>query len=662
MSKTGLFAKSKSAPVQILVGGLRSPTTERLVGILAGAGHTVLQADGGVEILAQVQRERPGLLMLYLDTPGLDADYICRRIKVDFSEWAIAVLYFSDTRPVEKPGGGSVRTEPDGFIGPSTASEVLLERVRDFLRIHQAERSLRQHVERLASITAIQQEIAAAEPDQDCIMKLAVSRARQLTGADGAVIELVEGDEIVFRATAGSAAAQAGKRFDVQKSFSGLAIRTDEILRCDDAVMDSRIDPEERQAATFRSTVVVPLRHQYNSIGALRVLSSRAGAFDDADIQTLQLVAHFMSAAINQAVAFGAKQALLAEHTRTIVALRESEERFRSAFDYAAIGMALVATGGQWMKVNRTLCEIAGYSEVEFRSLFFHSLTHPEDVETHQIQVRSLLAGEIGAFQLEERYLHKSGSILWVFLSASLLRDGKGNPLYFVVQIQNVTARKRADEQIKDSLREKDVMLKEIHHRVKNNLQVISSMLRLQSGYIKEENAKELFRESQNRVRSMALIHQKLYQSQDLARIDFHEYLLSLLAMLFRSYGTHSGGVELETHVDPIFLNIDVAIPVGLLVNELVSNSLKYAFPDNRPGKISLDFRTGMNAEFVLKFRDDGVGLPREFDLDKVPTLGLRLVKILTSQLGGTLTFHRNGGTEFTITFREQKDRKSSHG
>jgi two-component sensor histidine kinase len=248
-------------------------------------------------------------------------------------------------------------------------------------------------------------------------------------------------------------------------------------------------------------------------------------------------------------------------------------------------------------------------------------------------------------------------------LSVSLLRDGKGKPLYFIVQIQNITERTRADEQVQSSLREKEVLLKEIHHRVKNNLQVISSLLRLQSGYVKDENAKELFRESQNRVRSMALIHQKLYQSQDLARIDFNEYLLSLLAMLFRSYGTHSGTVNLETHVDPIFLDIDTAIPVGLLVNELVSNSLSYAFPENRPGTIRIDFRAVRDEEFALTLRDDGVGFPPEFDLDKVPTLDFRLVKILTSQLGGTLSCHRNGGTEFTLTFKEQKDkeREPSH-
>ncbi|MBI4660138.1 MAG: PAS domain S-box protein [Verrucomicrobia bacterium] len=536
----------------------------------------------------------------------------------------------------------------------------VLEPIGASVGVERAEALLREHAKRLAAITAFQQEIAAAAPDQEGIMKLTASRAQQLTGADGAAIELVEGDEIVFRAVSGTITPRAGTRQSVASSFAGLSIRTDEILRCEDAETDSRVSSSERQMPGLRSMVVVPLRHQYNSIGALRVVSSQTATFDEADIQMLQLVANLMSAAINQAVAFGAKQSLLAEHTKTIVALRESEERFRSAFDYAAIGMALVSTGGRWMKVNRTLCDIVGYSENEFRSLFFHSLIHPEDVDAHQRQVQRLLAGEVGAFQMEERCFHKSSSIVWVLISVSLLRDGKGNPLYLIAQIQDITERKRADEQIKRSLREKEVLLKEIHHRVKNNLQVISSLLRLQSGYVREDSARELFRESQNRVASMALIHEKLYQSQDLARIDFYEYLLSLVSMLFRSYSTQTNRVQLETHVDHVFLNIDAAIPIGLLVNELVSNSLRHAFPDDRPGTIKIGFCSAPSGECVLTFSDNGVGLPEDFDLDNPATLGLRLVRILTTQLGGALNFERNDGTGFTITFREAKEKEKA--
>jgi PAS domain S-box-containing protein len=409
---------------------------------------------------------------------------------------------------------------------------------------------------------------------------------------------------------------------------------------------------------------MVPLRHQFNSVGVLKVVSTRPRAFDEPDIQALQMVVHFMATAINQVVALGAKQALLAEHSRTIVAFRESEARFRNAFDHAAIGMALMAVDGCWMKANQVLCRILGYDEEELRKLIFQTRVHPEDVAGYLAEADRLRAGEKGNFQMELRYLHKNGATLWILLSVSMLRDAMGDPLHLIAQIQDITEKKHAEEQVKISLREKDFLLKEIHHRVKNNLQVISSLLSLQSGYIRDGEILELFRESQNRVRSMALIHEKLYQSQDLGQIDFGEYVLNLVSMLFHSYRTHSGSVKLETRIDPVFLNIDTAIPVGLLINELVSNSLKYAFPAGRSGTIFIELRAEANQQFTLCFRDDGIGVPEEFDLDKTGTLGLRLVKILTSQIGGELAFHRNGGTQFVITFREQKDKdkQQSHG
>lgn len=643
-----------------------------------------------------------------------------------------------------------------------------------------ADETQQRQAELLNALVSAQQEIAAARPDPDTIMNLVVKTAQKLTGADGAAVELVEGEEMVYRAACGIAAAQIRLRLKIAASFSGLCVRTDEILRCDDVELDPPADRGTYLSVGARSVVAVPLRQQYNSVGTLKVLSAAPMAFGEMEIQTLQLVVHFMAAAINQAVAFGAKQALLAEHTKTIVALRESEARFRNAFDHAAIGMALVATDGRWLKANQKLCDILGYFEPELRAMTFQALIQPDDLRSYLARVGSLLAGDIGTFQMEMRYAHKSEAILWILLSVSMLRDGMGKPLYFIAQIQDITERKRAeealimqarvlhnmtegvclsdedglivfnnaalermfgydpeelrgkqvsllnsyppdensrivaqitnhvtthgiwsgeirnrrkegeifttwasisllemsgrnyfvcvqeditekkraDEQIKNSLREKDVLLKEIHHRVKNNLQVISSLLNLQSGYIQDDQTHELFRESQNRVRTMALIHEKLYQSQDLARIDFGEYVLSLVSMLFRSYGTTSGSIKLETRIDPVFLNIDTAIPVGLLINELLSNSLKHAFPTDQGGTICIDFRAQDRDQFVLIFRDDGVGVPPEFDLDKAPSLGLRLVKILTNQIGGELTFHRNGGTEFKITFKEQKDKE----
>lgn len=224
---------------------------------------------------------------------------------------------------------------------------------------------------------------------------------------------------------------------------------------------------------------------------------------------------------------------------------------------------------------------------------------------------------------------------------------------------RNIAKRKQAEEQIKASLKEKEVLLKEIHHRIKNNLQVISSLLNLQSGYIIDKDAIEMFKESQNRVKSMALIHEKLYQSKDLARIDFAEYIRNLTNYLFRSYGVTSNRIKLKKNVDDVFLGLDTAIPCGLIINELVSNSLKHAFPDGKEGEIHICLFLD-NDKFTLIVRDNGVGFPKDLDFRNTESLGLQLVITLVEQLEGTIDLKRSGGTEFKIIFTELKYKERS--
>jgi two-component sensor histidine kinase len=209
--------------------------------------------------------------------------------------------------------------------------------------------------------------------------------------------------------------------------------------------------------------------------------------------------------------------------------------------------------------------------------------------------------------------------------------------------------RLRAEEQIRLSLREKEVLLKEIHHRVKNNMQIISSLLNLQSEKISNENA-EVFRESQNRIKTMALIHEKLYQSSDLSYIDFGEYADGLASYLIRSYAI-SREVSIDLAVQNIPLGIDLAIPCGLIINELVSNSLKYAFKDGHDGTVHIGLARDDNT-YTLRVSDDGPGLPNGFDYRDSPSLGLQLVNTLVGQLEGTIELDSTAGAAYTIRFR----------
>jgi PAS domain S-box-containing protein len=218
--------------------------------------------------------------------------------------------------------------------------------------------------------------------------------------------------------------------------------------------------------------------------------------------------------------------------------------------------------------------------------------------------------------------------------------------------------RKRAEERIKSSLAEKEVLLKEIHHRVKNNLQVVSSLLKLQSKAINDEHALEMFKDSQNRVRSMALIHEKLYQTRDLARIDFAAYVKDLAGFLLRSYERGSGRVRIDVEVEDVHLGIDSAIPCGLIINELVSNSLKHAFPGGREGAIKVHLMKDPDGGVRLVTWDDGIGVPADLDFRNTQSLGLQLVNRLTEQLGGTITLRRDRGTVFDIRFMTVKEER----
>ncbi len=216
---------------------------------------------------------------------------------------------------------------------------------------------------------------------------------------------------------------------------------------------------------------------------------------------------------------------------------------------------------------------------------------------------------------------------------------------------QEVLTRQRAEEEIKLSLKEKEVLLKEIHHRVKNNLQIITSLLNLQSAQIKDPDAIMLFRESQSRVRSMALIHEKLYQSKDLARIDFDGYVRDLMVYLFRSYAANPEQIRTHIETHGMFLGIDTAIPCGLIISELVTNTIKYAFPQGKRGNLYVGLGPEDDGHLTLLVKDDGVGFPDNFDWRESDSLGLQLVSTLSSQLHGTILVNGSGGTSFKITF-----------
>jgi two-component system, sensor histidine kinase PdtaS len=302
---------------------------------------------------------------------------------------------------------------------------------------------------------------------------------------------------------------------------------------------------------------------------------------------------------------------------------------------------------------NRGAEKIFGWSAPEVIGQPLNVLLPKDTARVHRQHVREFSDSGIEARRMAERGeiagRRKNGENFPA--EASISQIDAGGSKIFTVILRDITKQKAAAEKIRASLREKEVLLKEIHHRVKNNLQVISSLLSLQSRGIEDEKARKFFQESQHRVHSMALIHEQLFESRDLSWIDFASYIEQLIAYLFRSYGVSLSRVKLKTRIPELHFTVDIAVPCGLIINELASNSLKYGFPDGRAGEIEITFKKGPGGRVTLLFQDNGVGFPKHVSLLNTRTLGLRLVRTLVQQLGGQVELKNRNGAQVRINF-----------
>lgn len=333
--------------------------------------------------------------------------------------------------------------------------------------------------------------------------------------------------------------------------------------------------------------------------------------------------------------------------------LKQSEERYKAIYDQAYIGIVKMDISGHFLQANQQFCQMLGYNDEELRDITIFDITHPDDRQMSKDLFFALQNKEVERISLEKKYLHKGGAVVKSNITSVLVCDNQNKPDYFVTVTEDITERKIAEQKLKASLKEKEVLLKEVHHRVKNNLQVISSILNLQSSYVKDQKTLEMLNESQNRIKSMAFIHESLYQTKDFANINFSDYIVNLSKNLVHSYRVYGDLVEMQYEVEEVLLNLDQAIPCGLIINELVSNALKYAFPEQRRGTIKLEL-SEQDKWVTLVVSDNGIGLPSDFDYLDTETLGLQLVTTLIKQLSGEISLVTESGTRFEITFKQQ--------
>jgi PAS domain S-box-containing protein len=306
---------------------------------------------------------------------------------------------------------------------------------------------------------------------------------------------------------------------------------------------------------------------------------------------------------------------------------------------------------GQYEYVSPASIEIFGYTpDVFYNSpTLIKDILHPDWRGYFAEEWEKLLAGEMPP-TYEYQIICKSGHTKWLSQRNVLVRGKNNQPIAIEGIVTDITNRKHIEEQLRQALAEKTALLQEIHHRVKNNLQAVSSLLYLQADKTEHVETRKILQESRNRVLSMALVHEQLYASENLANIDMARYLKELATNLYHSYHVDIERIRLNVDIEPLMLSIEQAVPCGLLIQELVSNAIKHAFPNEESGTIFIRLHK-QEKQLRLVVRNTGVPFPPEIDIERAETMGLDLINTFVQQLQGTLELEKDNGTRFIVVF-----------
>ncbi len=331
------------------------------------------------------------------------------------------------------------------------------------------------------------------------------------------------------------------------------------------------------------------------------------------------------------------------------IALKSSEERYRGLFYNLTDAIILVNEKNDILDMNPASYKLFGLNNKSKKELNLYDFISKKDIPNAKTKSKQLREnGEVKNFEVN--IIDAKGKHKTVELSSNAVYvEGKFKGSRDI--LRDITEKKITNNELVQSLKEKEVLLKEVHHRVKNNLQVISSILNLQSTYINDEKTLSILRESQNRVKSMSFIHESLYRTKDFNNIDFSEYIERLSKNMVYSYQYSKNRILLKLDIDKVFLSLDISIPCGLIINELLSNALKYAFPENKKGKILISVKEAKKTRIEIKVEDDGVGFPKDIDIKKGESLGMLLVNTLVEQIDGNIKVRSKEGTKYLITF-----------
>jgi PAS domain S-box-containing protein len=385
----------------------------------------------------------------------------------------------------------------------------------------------------------------------------------------------------------------------------------------------------------------LPLRCEGHAIGALTIYANSVDAFDEDSRRLLLEMATSVSSALDN-MARERRRAANEE------ALRESESRYRALFaDTDVPRLVLDPDTGRIVDANAAAADFYGYPLSQLTKMHIGDI-NTLGADAIRVKLAKARTGEQRSFDFQHRLAGGDVRDVQVF-STSISLNGE---TLLLSTVFDVTESRRAAAVLRAALQERDALLKEVHHRVKNNLQVISSLLRLERERHLDTTVTSAIGEMQLRILSMALLHETLYRSNDLARVDLAAYLAELAGQVFRSSAPPSGAIKLRTNLTSVLVDIDHAVPCGLLVNEILSNCLKHGFPNGRAGTVTIDLQpAGGGAAYLLRISDTGVGLPADFESRQKTSLGVHLIRVLARQLKASLAIDGRDGTTFSIAF-----------
>lgn len=523
-----------------------------------------------------------------------------------------------------------------------------------------AEESMEKRNREFSVLNQVCQTIISSLDLDDILLKV-LEEAQNLLDVFACSIWLVDeasGELICRQTTDPQSEILRGWRLSEGQGIADWVIRHGESLIVPDAQHDERhfngID--QKTGIFIRSILSVPLLFKSAVIGIIQVVDTEPNRFEKRDLNLMESLAASASIAIRNVRLFDDLQSQIKMRKESEEALRESENRLRMVLEVTSDGVWDRNLITDHVYFSPTWIKMLGYAEdeIEPHTRTWENLIHPEDRARVLAAMNEHLDGHTESYTSEFRMRTKDGGYKWVLSRGKVVEyDPGGRPLRILGTHMDITERKKTDEQLQTSLEEKEILLKEIHHRVKNNFQIISSLLSLQEKRITDEEFTRTIMDSKNRVRAMALIHEKLYSSENFTSLDFSEYLHILAQELFQIYAKNPD-IIMNIHAEEVMLNINQAIPCGLIVHELISNALKYAFPTEiKGGTITISLQE--NDSIELSVADNGVGIPKDLDPKKTSSLGFKLLFTLAeTQLKGSIQLNRQGGTQFTLRFKKQ--------